>query len=261
MKIVTFNLRCDNNYDKENRWQFRKGIVLDRIESEQPDVIGVQECQPGMADFLKRHLNGYLFVGCGRDKDYTGENNMVGIRSDRFELMGLETFWLSPTPNVPGSRYPEQSDCPRVCTHVMLRPIDSDRIFHVYNTHLDHVSQQARALGATAIMDHMRRDLAVWPAPVLLMGDMNDYPDSPAIAVFMNDKDHPLINQTPNFPASWHAYGERMDAGQIDFILSEGFDAEKEPVAWSELSYGKYLSDHNALCAYLTMKEREGASC
>ena len=43
MKIVTFNLRCDNNGDGENRWQFRKGIVLDKIEAEAPDVIGFQE--------------------------------------------------------------------------------------------------------------------------------------------------------------------------------------------------------------------------
>ena len=25
MQVVTFNLRCDNDYDAENRWQFRKG--------------------------------------------------------------------------------------------------------------------------------------------------------------------------------------------------------------------------------------------
>ena len=36
MKIVTFNLRCDNNGDAENRWEFRKGIVLDRLEAEAP---------------------------------------------------------------------------------------------------------------------------------------------------------------------------------------------------------------------------------
>ena len=29
MKVVTFNLRCDTPHDGENRWEFRKGLVLD----------------------------------------------------------------------------------------------------------------------------------------------------------------------------------------------------------------------------------------
>ena len=121
MKIVTFNLRCDNNHDAENRWQFRKGIVLDRLEAEAPDVVGFQEVKPEMADFLRKHLNGYLCVGCGRGVVYDGENNMIAFRQDKYELMRLETFWLSETPDTPGSRYPNQSDCPRVCTHIPPR--------------------------------------------------------------------------------------------------------------------------------------------
>lgn len=160
MKIVTFNLRCDNDYDAENRWQFRKGLVLDKLDAEKPDAVGFQEVTPAMGDFLKRWMSEYLFVGCGRDADYGGENNMVGIRRDRFELMSLETFWLSDTPDVPGSRYENQSECPRVCTHVILRTLDANRLFHLYNTHLDHVSDEARVLGARALMEHMKRDLA-----------------------------------------------------------------------------------------------------
>ena len=105
MKVVTYHLRCDNDYDQEKRWQFRKGLVLDQLTEEAADVIGFQEVKPGMADFLKRYLPAYHFVGCGRNADYSGENNMIGYRADRYELMELQTFWLSPTPDVPGSRY------------------------------------------------------------------------------------------------------------------------------------------------------------
>lgn len=36
MKVVTFNLRCDTPNDGENRWEFRKGLVLDKLDAENP---------------------------------------------------------------------------------------------------------------------------------------------------------------------------------------------------------------------------------
>ena len=253
MKVVTFNLRCDAPNDGENRWEFRKGLVLDKLDAEKPDLAGFQEAQPQMSAFLKRYLTDYLFVGCARGAHYDGENNMIAIRRDRFELLSLETFWLSPTPDVPGSRYANQSSCPRVCTHVMLRALEMNERFHYYNTHLDHVSDEARVLGAQAIMGRMREDLARYDLPVILSGDMNAAPDSGAIAAFLTDPEIRLTNQTPDFPASWHDYGRQMDEPQIDYIFTRGFAAEKAPVAWTDRPFGKFLSDHTPLCAYLKL--------
>ncbi len=251
MKVLTFNLRNDNDYDAENRWQYRKGLVLDKLAGEAPDIAGFQEVTPPMADFLKRFLPEYIFVGCGRERDYSGENNMVAIRRDRYELMQLETFWLSPTPDVPGSRYANQSSCPRVCTHVVLRPLDGRPMFHFYNTHLDHESDEARVLGARAILDHMASDLERLPLPVVLTGDMNAAPDSAPIRTLLSDERVRLTNQTPDFPASYHDYGRRMFEPQIDYVFTQGFRAVAAPEAWGRTEFGKYLSDHNALCAYI----------
>ena len=79
MKIATFNVRTDIPVDGENRWQFRKGLILDKLTAEQPDVIGFQETTPVMADFIKKYMPAYWFVGCGRNADYLGENNMIGF--------------------------------------------------------------------------------------------------------------------------------------------------------------------------------------
>lgn len=256
MKNVTFNLRCDVHIDGENRWQFRKGLILDKLNEEMPDTVGFQEVTPVMADFLKRYLSDrYTFVGCGRNADYQGENNMIAFRKDRYELMFFETFWLSDTPDVPGSRYENQSHCPRICTHIILRVLENSRLFHVYNTHLDHQSDEARVLGAKAVMRHMADDLERFDYPVILTGDMNAYPDSQPIASFLNDEEVALINQTPCFPSSYHAYGTK-EAPQIDYIFTKGFRAVAEPVAWGQTEYGKFLSDHNALCAYLELIEK-----
>lgn len=251
MKIATFNVRTDTPVDGENRWQFRKGLILDKLTAEQPDVIGFQETTPVMANFIKKYMPAYWFVGCGRNADYLGENNMIGFKPDKYELIELETFWLSETPDVPGSRYANQSVCPRVCTHAVLRPLDGGTMFHAYNTHLDHISDEARRLGARAILDHMARDLKRCPLPLTLTGDMNAYPDSAPIQEFLNDKTVHLTNQTPDFPASYHAYGADMAQPQIDYIFTQGFEAVGAPEAWGITEFGKYMSDHNALCAYV----------
>ena len=245
MKAVTFNLRVDTAYDERNRFQFRKGLILDKIEAEAPDWLGVQECTIPMADFLRKHLADYLFLGVGRGADFGDENNMLGLRRDAWEPVAYDTFWLSPTPFVPGSRYAEQSDCPRVCVHALLRSLKTGGLYHVYNTHLDHVSDQARALGAEAIRKRMEDDLAKWPAPVLLMGDMNASPDSLPIRRFL---DAGLRDEAEGISNTWHDYLRRPDTPRIDYILTRAFPAAKVSV-WRDELHGLPLSDHYPVCA------------
>ena len=74
MKFVTYNLRCQAEVDGVNTFLNRKGLVMDKIEREQPDIIGFQEITPMMFDYLRSHLGrlGYTLEGCGRSADYTG---------------------------------------------------------------------------------------------------------------------------------------------------------------------------------------------
>ena len=39
MKSVTFNLRCDVTIDLGNSFVHRKGMILDKIEAEAPDIL------------------------------------------------------------------------------------------------------------------------------------------------------------------------------------------------------------------------------
>lgn len=256
LKVVTFNLRTDVRVDGENRFQFRKGLILDKIHQEMPDIVGFQEMSVIMTKFLTRYLAPeYTIVGCGRMADFSCESCRIAFRADKFELLFLETFWLSDTPHIPGSRFECASEYPRVCTHVVLRPVDGGTPFHVYNTHLDHISDEARTLGAKVIMNRMADDLELRDYPAMLMGDMNAFPDSGAITAFLTDREVSLTNQTPSFPSSYHGYGT-VEQPQIDYIFTTGFETAAEPVAWGMTEYGKYLSDHNALCAYLKPIEK-----
>lgn len=255
IQVVTFNVWVGKNFD------LRKGLILDKIEAESPDLIGFQECDDPMAAFLRRHLPEYLFLGNGRNADYRGENNMIAVKRDRFEVMSLDTFWLSDTPDVPGTRYSEQSNCPRLCTHVLLRPWEGGEPFHYYNTHLDHESDWARVLGAQAIRKRMLEDQQSAPFRVILTGDMNATPDSQAISVLRGTPDFPLEDLTGHIPNSWHGYGKKPDYPRIDYVFVHGFRAAKPARAWDDcpkytLSDPQnpiflYLSDHYPLAAYL----------
>lgn len=111
MKLVTFNIRCDFGQDGANNFIYRRPLILEKIQQEKPDIIGFQEVLPHVAAWLKENLTEYYIVGCGREKDLTGEAMIIAYRKERFQIVSLETFWLSPTPYAPGSRYPVHGEC------------------------------------------------------------------------------------------------------------------------------------------------------
>ena len=69
---------------------------------------------------MKRMLPEYTFIGHFRDNDYTGEDLYTAILNERIQLLGFESYWLSPMPYVAGSRYENQSEYPRICFIGML---------------------------------------------------------------------------------------------------------------------------------------------
>ena len=124
MKLVTFNIRCDFDQDGENSFRFRKGLILKKLEEEKPDVICFQEVLPHVAVWLRENLKDYYVVGCGRSEELRDEQVSVAFRKEKLNLISMETFWLSPSPYEPASRYPAQSTCPRVCTEVLLEDLE-----------------------------------------------------------------------------------------------------------------------------------------
>ena len=245
-KIATYNLRCNTKHDQINMFDIRKGLVLDKIMKESPDIIGFQEMLPQMHEFLKRHLTGYTIVGRSRGADYNDEHVDIAFKNDTIELFGLDFFWLSPTPYVPGSRYLVQSPCPRITTSGMFKHKDIATPFRVYNTHLDHVGEPARVLGMTQILDKIARDNKKIELPVFLTGDMNAVPDSETIRMAANY----LVDITTSIPESFHGFNEKY-SGKIDYIFTDTETAKVPHTvkSWHECTFGVYLSDHDPISA------------
>ena len=252
IKFVTFNLRCvwkDWGYDNENAFVHRAGFVYDKITSELPDVIVFQEVPDTHIKLMERMLPEYAFYGQFRDEHFEGEGLYTAIRKERLQVLSFDTYWISPTPYVPGSRYENQSDCPRICVTVKVRDKVSGNIFRTFNVHLDHISDEARVLGMNCVLDRLEYYLADDDIPFIIAGDFNAKPDSKVIDMCNHYEKRPIFDATAKLPESFHDWGKRKDC-KIDYIyMSQNFkDKVKASYIWDDEHTGIYLSDHYPVC-------------
>lgn len=236
LRLMTFNVRYENPADPGSRaWGRRVISAVRMIHDEAPDIIGVQEALHGQAADLWASLPDYEFFGVGRDDGRrAGEYAGIFHRRDRFIVDPAErgTFWLSDTPERPGSKT-WGNRWPRVVSWMRLTDRASGRSFYVFNTHWDHQNQQAREKGAALLA---RRIAARRHAgePVVLLGDFNAVEDNPGLALFTQGRAGggvPRFIDTfralhPGNPArtTLHFWsGSRAGARKVDHILaSEG---------------------------------------
>ena len=247
LKIFTFNIRL--NIDKgENDFELRKHRIAELIELEKPDLIGFQEANDYMRNEIRRSLDGYYVLGCGRGVNFQGESAAVAIRTDKLEILSLDHFWMSATPDVAGSRYGlDQSKCPRISTALRLIDKNGGKPFHFINTHLDHIGEDARMLGAIQLLQYISQK----NEPCILTGDFNALPDSKEIRAII-ESDIGLIDCTADINGSFHDYGRLDKMIKIDYIFTNLPCDIKKTVAYADdAPNGTYYSDHLALCAYI----------
>ncbi len=252
MKLVTFNIRCDYGQDGRNDFRNRKRLIIDKIEKEQPDLICFQEVLPHVAVWLKETLTDYYVIGCGRDEHLENEQMSIAYKKLKFNLLGLEMFWLSETPAVPGSRYQDQSDCPRICTQGLFQNSETKDLFRLYNTHLDHIGSGARALGLGQILSKMKKDAAADNLPAILTGDFNALPDSPEMKLL---EEYPqYLDLTSGISGTFHDFGRLKEPEKIDYVIAQDCFHLISAESWEDNEGGVYLSDHYPICVKINQK-------
>ena len=263
LKIVTYNLRTlYDTYDGVNAFIHRAGMILDKISEEQPHVICFQEMGEQIRPFLKKYLVDYDIVGHGRRADFSGEGLGIAYRKDCMELFGLEQFWLSPTPQVPGSRYAIQSQYPRICIYAVLKHKDMKIPIRLYDVHLDHESDEARILGIRQILEHVTKENQIMAYPTFIMGDFNARPDSKTIAYCNDHRTYPVVDLTVDIGATYHDFGGTgktvySRGWKIDYIYTDPETAQKtkKVYKWEDNKNGIYLSDHYPVCCKVRFED------
>ena len=114
--VMTFNIRYGTANDGENNWDNRKDMACDVLRRHNPDVVGLQEALRSQIDDIRAALPQYAEIGVGRDDGKTkGEYSAILYRKDRLDVDDSGTFWLSDTPETPGS-ITWGNTCTRICT-------------------------------------------------------------------------------------------------------------------------------------------------
>ena len=258
MKIVTFNIRCDCGVDENNNFEFRKPYILKKIDEEKPDIICFQEVMSHVALWLNDSLLDYIIVGCGRDENLDGEQVSVAFKKEKYSLIALNHFWHSDTPYVAGSHYPEQSIFPRLCTQCYLMERESRVIIRVVNTHLDHISSEARRKELELIMK-MISEISMYKEQLtFFVGDLNAVPDSEEMKVI---KDYPEFEcLTNDIGITYHGYfvdneyTKDSTAPQLDYIFVRGEVHLKSVQKWTDVQGRVYLSDHYPVAVQVDLK-------
>src|SRR5215203_2148240 len=105
IRVMTFNIRYNEPRDGVNAWPNRKSKVADVIRFHKADLIGVQEALLSQLKDLEALLPDLAWCGVGRtDGKEAGEYSAILYRRSRFQSLDCQTFWLSETPDKPGSK-------------------------------------------------------------------------------------------------------------------------------------------------------------
>lgn len=250
LKIVTYNLRWDAPEDGIHRFSNRKEEVMDRIHEEKPDVIAFQEMRADMQEWMEPRMPEYFYVGHGRDGDFNGESIPIAFRKDKFKMRAFECFWLSPTPEIPGSRYAEQGRSLRICNVLTLYSVEDKKSFRVYNVHLDHFSAQARTKGIQLVVDYAEAMNKKEELPTVILGDLNAFPEWDDLNPITKNPNYTDV--TKHFPSTFHGFFQRDE--KIDYIFVTKEFESKECYLWENREGKPCLSDHFPVCMLAELK-------
>ncbi|WP_145286918.1 endonuclease/exonuclease/phosphatase family protein [Pirellulimonas nuda] len=179
LRVMSFNIRYGAANDGENHWEKRKGLVADTIRTYDPDLLGTQETLGFQKEFLEHELPSYTGIGVGRDDGGpSGEMTAMFYKTDRFEPVAEGHFWLSETPEVPGSKSWDTS-LTRMCSWVKLRDRRDLSLPPILwlNTHFDHVGKEAREQAAKLLV--AKSGVLGAGCDVVITGDFNSAVSSP----------------------------------------------------------------------------------
>lgn len=258
--VMTYNIRYGTANDGDNSWANRKEIAIDVLRRHSPDVVGLQEALRFQIDDMRAALPQYAEIGGGRDDGKTqGEYSAILYRKDLLDLDDSGTFWLSDTPEVPGS-ITWGNACTRICTWGRFLRKDTGRAFYLFNTHLDHVSQFSRDRSAILLAQRIRD--RKHPDPILVTGDFNAGEDNPVVRYFKGEQELPAASsdlaKTPivlvdtfrvlhpdaKEVGTFHSFKGGVTNSKIDYILAQPETKVLRAEILHDNRDNRYPSDH-----------------
>lgn len=250
LRVMAFNVRLPAESDGPDHWRNRRDHFVDTLRAADADIIGTQELHKIQGDYIVERLPLYAWFGIDRRGGRDDEHMGVFFRRDRLRVVDLGNFWLSDTPQVPGS-ISWGHPYPRMVTWGLMERIADGRRFYLLNTHFAYRGEdvEARRRMAEAVVAHAE----TLPAnvPVVVTGDFNATPDEPAYRILTAGlADAWTATGNRSGPeGTFHAFKGKADR-RIDWVLSRGFQTRR---VWTiaEAHRSRYPSDHFPVVADL----------
>lgn len=273
LAVMTFNIRYGTANDGENRWDNRKGLACDVLRRHDPDIVGLQEALRFQIDEFRAAIPEYAEIGVGREDGKTkGEYCAILYRKDRLDLLDSGTFWLSDTPEVPGSTG-WGNTITRICTWGRFARKDSGSVFYLFNVHLDHQSQPSRE--KSAVLLDRRIAARKHPDPVIVTGDFNAGEDNPAIRYLKRQAPLVVEVSAPGGSAgafidtfralhadatdvgTFHSFNGDRSRAKIDYIfIQDGTEVLNTAIVHDNQD-NRYPSDHYPVTAQIRLPDRK----
>ncbi len=258
LNVMSFNIRLNTSRDSLNAWPHRKDLVASEILFHEAHIIGLQEALNEQMNDLQERLKDYKYAGVGRDDGQTrGEYCAIFYDTKRLQALESKTFWLSETPEVPGSKGWD-AQITRVVTWIKFRDLKTKKIFYAFNTHFDHIGKVARKESAKLLLQKIKE--IAGDTPAVITGDFNSNPSDEPIQVILDPQnpqrltDSKSISETPHYgpTGTFNAFkNAEIDDQPIDFIFLKGKWKVKKHATISQTWKGRFASDHFAVFAVL----------
>ena len=167
--MMSCNVRCLTPLDLGKKsWFYRADLLVSDIAAQNPGIIGFQEATQWQYRYLVDVLQGYDSVIDYRDQSIASEGCPIFYSTALYTLKDKGSFWLSETPDVMSKDWGAAHY--RICSYVILTEKASGNDFVVFNTHLDHVSDEARIKGIAVVLEKIAQFGGL---PAVIMGDFN----------------------------------------------------------------------------------------
>lgn len=241
IRVVTLNLRC-----RTDEWAQRMPLVLDALEVIEPDVVGFQE-DCAAANGAPQSFEIQQELAARLDRGYEAfrlQTHQADYPEGTFDE-GIAMLTAFPIEQ----HYPVDlpyENFPRKATVMDVR-IGGGQQVRLINTHFDYggANDQVRADSATRIMEE------VGELPVILTGDFNATPDSPAYQVLTGALDDAWTTARPG--EDGFTMPSDGPTRRIDFVFTTLAVDSAERVDGTDAEV--HLSDHLGVRAVVGLNE------
>lgn len=256
--VLQWNILYDKYDIGLDSWVHRKKHVCNYIKEIKPEIIGLQEVMESQLNYLKSCLPEYVMVGEARDEIKNPLYNPIFIRkSTNLRVTRSGTFWLSFTPDQPGSKAPTSKE-PRICTwaEIMIKTNDDKwQPVVMATTHLAYRSMETARTQIAILMSYLKEHVLkenVANQPIIVTGDFNWGHNSTVYNTMKDFGMHdtmadakwifPELTALPPYP------------GLIDYVWQTEFKSVMSATLMDRRpDNGRMLSDHRPVLAALKL--------